>query len=271
MVILDRSQAEQGLDLSKPPTKSSKATELRLDLEMVARGLADTQDEAKGLVMAGKVIVNDQRVDKAGHKVSNTVSIRIKGRSPFVSRAGEKLAGVIDDLDISKSFEGAQVLDVGASTGGFTQCALNLGASGVIALDVGTNQLAWELRTDQRVTTVEQTNIFDYDFGQCPTIDLVTADVSFTSLTRIVEYLAGIEPLKWAGFLVLVKPQFELARDQVPQGGVITKESDRQQAVDRVLEAFATHGRADCVVRDSKVSGRSGNVEIFVWSPARKK
>ncbi len=243
-----------------PPRKSAKT---RLDQALCKRGLAKTTSEAQGLIMAGKVVVGDQRIDKAGHMVADEVEIRIKGDLRFASRAGDKLFGVVDVLRIAHLWDSKVVLDVGASTGGFTDVSLALNAAKVIALDVGTNQLAWELRQDSRVISVEQTDIRDFDRTKFADIDLVIGDVSFTSLARLAPALREAAPRVGVHFLLLVKPQFELPRDVIPDGGIVKDEDLRRLAVQSVSQAMAAVGIDEIAVSDSPVPGRQGNVEIF--------
>lgn len=244
----------------------TKAPKSRLDDELLRRGLCETLETARALIMAGKVVVDEQRQDKPGIKISPTCHVRVKENSKYVSRAGEKLAGAISSFGIEQLFKDKRVLDAGASTGGFTQCALEFGAEEVIAVDVGTNQLAWELRNDKRITSVEKTNIFEYSPDPLKPIDIITADLSFTSLARIVVHLAKLAPQKGASFIVLVKPQFELGKHQVPPGGIIADDSLRREAVNKVRTAFEECGITNIQEQDSKLEGTKGNREIFLFA-----
>jgi 23S rRNA (cytidine1920-2'-O)/16S rRNA (cytidine1409-2'-O)-methyltransferase len=214
----------------------------RLAELLVERGLAASVGEATALVMAGRVVVGDQRVDKAGALVDVAAEVRLKGDARFVSRAGEKLARACADLGLAAQVAGATVLDVGASTGGFTECCLELGAREVLALDVGTNQLAWSLRTDARVRVFEQTDLRAFARPDGVTIDLVVADVSFNSLARLAPAFLAAAGAPRLGFVLLVKPQFELARGEIPAGGVVADDAERARAVDHVAAAFAALG-----------------------------
>ncbi len=242
-------------------TKDDKA---RLDQLLVERGLADTLDVAKRLIMAGEVVVGDQRVDKPGTSVRRDEAIRLKdsgGR--FVSRGGDKLHAALVDLGLDSELEDLVVLDVGASTGGFTDCCLKLGARHVIALDVGTNQLAWELRQDARVTVLEGTDIRAFPKDAHPKADFVVADVSFNSLARLADAFVAAAP--GARFLLLVKPQFERRREQIPAGGVVEDPVLKEEAVRGVVQAFERLGLKKQAAVESKLAGRAGNREIFLY------
>lgn len=248
---------------SKSPAGSDKA---RIDELLVARGLADDLSHARALVMAGKVLVGEQRHDKPGHKVEISCALRVKGESRFVSRGGDKLHAALQDLGMLEALKGQVVLDVGASTGGFTHCCLDLGAKAVIALDVGTGQLAWELRQDPRVTSLERTDIRAFDRTAHPRIDWVVADISFNSLARLAPALRDAAPLAHTRFLVLVKPQFELPRAAVPPGGVVTDPAARDAALEEVRRAFAAAGLGAGRAVPSRLAGRAGNQEIFFFA-----
>ncbi len=246
-----------------PLSKNAKKGQIRLDEAMIERHLATSLPEAQAFIMAGKVVVGDQRVDKAGFLVRKGDTIRVKGQARFVSRAGEKLQGIVDLLGISSLWVGQTILDVGASTGGFTDVSLALGAKKVIALDVGTNQLAWELRQDDRVVSVEKTDIKHFKPELFPEIDLVVGDVSFTSLARLAPYLKHAAPKTGVHFLLLVKPQFELPREKVPAGGIVEDADLRFEAVRQVTHAMAEVGVKEISVTDSPLKGRRGNLEVF--------
>jgi 23S rRNA (cytidine1920-2'-O)/16S rRNA (cytidine1409-2'-O)-methyltransferase len=236
----------------------------RIDVLLVQRGLAVSRDRAKRLLLAGQVLVDDAVVDKAGTRVPVEAAIRVRGADhPYVSRGGLKLAGALDDLAVDVA--GLHCLDVGASTGGFTDCLLVRGAASVVAVDVGTNQLHNRLRQDPRVLSFEQTDIRALDPGQLPhPIALVVVDASFISLRLILPPIAAlIRP--GTPVLALVKPQFEVGREQVGRGGVVKDDEARGAAVDAVAEVavelgFTVEGRVD-----SQVAGaRSGNREVFL-------
>lgn len=225
-------------------------------------GLSESLAAAKALIMSGNVIVDDQRQDKPGIMVRDNAKVRIKGQSRFVSRGGEKLFAAITDLGLEKDFINKVVLDIGASTGGFTDCLLQMGAEKSIALDVGTAQLDWTLRKDPRVVSLEKTDIKDFVPAGSPEIDWVVADVSFTSLAKLIPFIRKSAPK--ARLLLLIKPQFELPRDKIPDGGIVSDDSDRHQAVEIVKQALLNEGYKVVGSIDAKVIGRQGNREIFI-------
>jgi 23S rRNA (cytidine1920-2'-O)/16S rRNA (cytidine1409-2'-O)-methyltransferase len=241
--------------------KSGEKT--RLDALLVARGLADDLTEARALAMAGKVVAGDQRLDKPGALISADTPLRLKDAGRYVSRGGDKLAAALKDFGLEGAVKDAVVLDIGASTGGFTQCCLELGARQVLAVDVGTSQLAWELRQDPRVTVLERTDVRNFTPDAHPAAALVVADVSFNSLARLAPAVAAAAPAA-TDFVLLVKPQFELGRDEVPDGGIVVDQAARQSAVERVVDAFQSVGLAVRAHCDSRVAGRGGNVEVFL-------
>lgn len=242
----------------------------RLDQLMVDLGLVAELKEAVSLIMAGKVIVNDHRIDKPGTLIDRSSNVRLKMATRYASRGGDKLAGAVMDLAIEGIFKGKVVLDVGASTGGFTDYCLRTGAEHVVAVDVGTNQLAWELRTDPRVTVKEKTDIKDFNSGESPAIDIVVGDLSFIALERIAGSIIAAAGDKAEDFILLVKPQFELPVDFVPEGGVVVDDIDRGRALKSACEAFESLGLDLQGSADSRVSGASGNREIFVWFKRKK-
>ena len=236
----------------------------RLDELVLARGLADTRTKAQALILAGRVLVNDAPVDKPGTRVAQDVAVRVRGEERrYVSRGGEKLAGALADLGVSVA--GKRCLDVGASTGGFTDCLLQHGAEHVIALDVGYGQLDVKLRGDARVTVVERVNAREMGVEHMPpeqAIGLVVVDVSFISATLVLPRIAAVAPR--ADVLVMVKPQFEVGRERVGKGGVVRDDADRAAAVARVREAAATLGYAARGEAESRLAGPAGNREVFV-------
>lgn len=245
--------------------KKTKPSKARADAALVARGLAESLDLARALIMAGKVLAGtgERKLAKASDWVADDEPLRVKDASRYVSRAGEKLLFALEDLNLTTFVSGKSVLDVGCSTGGFTQVCLELGAAHVLALDVGANQLAWELRNDARVTVLERTDLREFDPLAFPPIDLVVADVSFNSLARLAPAFLRAAPN--AAFLLLVKPQFELARYEVPDGGVVLDDALRDEAVDRVAQAFVGLGLPVGKRLDARVAGRTGNREIFYF------
>lgn len=239
---------------------------LRLDQALVDLGLAPSRERAQALIRAGLVVVCDHRIDKPGHKVESAAPIRVKGEvCPYVSRGGLKLQSALDRFGI-KDVNGVTALDVGASTGGFTDCLLQHGAAKVWAVDTGRGQLHEKLRQDERVTLREQANARELtiDWVGGRPVDLVVIDVSFISLRLVIPPLASIlNPNGWV--LALVKPQFEAGRDQVGKGGVV-----RDPAVHRrVLADFAEFARSTnwriLGICRAEPPGPAGNREFFFW------
>lgn len=236
---------------------------VRLDDELVNRGFAESKEKAQRLIMAGQVIVADSRIDKVGTLIKASEMIRIKGKNnPYVSRAGNKLAGALEAWP-QVSIEGKVALDLGASTGGFTDCLLQKGATKVYAVDVGTNQLVWQLRNDPRVCSLEKTHAKMLNTSLVPEpIDLVTVDVSFTSLRYVLPFTFPLLSEN-AILLCLVKPQFEVERHLVGPGGIVAETEG-----EKVLTAFLQWVEAQelqCHAQmKSPVKGRDGNQEYFV-------
>jgi len=233
----------------------------RLDERLVADGFADSRAKAQALILAGAVLVDGAVVDKAGTRVREDAAVSLRGQARrFVSRGGEKLAGALDDLGIDP--RGRACLDVGASTGGFTDCLLQRGARSVVAVDVGYGQLDAKLRADPRVESLERTNA--RLLGSLPgPIDLVTVDVSFISARLILPRLAELAPR--ADWLVLVKPQFEVGRGRVGKGGVVRDDALRAEAVASVRSAAEALGRRALGEAPSRLPGPKGNREVFLW------
>jgi 23S rRNA (cytidine1920-2'-O)/16S rRNA (cytidine1409-2'-O)-methyltransferase len=236
----------------------------RLDTLLAERGLFETRTRAAAAVMAGAVRVGDRAARKPGELVATDADLEVAARPEFVSRGGVKLANALDALGIEAS--GRRALDVGASTGGFTDCLLQRGAAAVIALDVAYGELHWGLRNDERVTVVERRNARSLRPEELPYApDLIVADLAFISLTKVLPaVLAAAAP----GFdcLALVKPQFEVGRSRVGKGGVVREAADRRSA----LVAVASHARDEIGVAvlgfaSSGLPGPAGNRETFVW------
>ena len=229
---------------------------------MVREGLAASRSRAQALIRSGRVLVDDVPVDKPGTRVAEAASLRVRGAdAAFVSRGGEKLRGALDALGLDP--RGARCLDVGASTGGFTDCLLQAGAAHVVSVDVGYGQLALALRRDPRVTVLERTHGARLTRDQVPgPIEWVTVDVSFISATRILERLPEVAP--GARVLVLVKPQFEVGRERVGKGGVVRDEADRRAAVAAVAAAGRALGYRVAGEAASPLAGPRGNREVFL-------
>lgn len=239
----------------------------RLDERVVREGLAESRSAAQALILSGRVLVDDVPVDKPGTRIAAEKALRLKGGArPFVSRGGEKLAAALDDLGLDPT--GRVCLDVGASTGGFTDCLLQRGAVRVVAVDVGHGQIHSRLALDPRVEVREGVNarhLAPADFVD--RFELVVADVSFISLELVLPALAACAPQ--ADWVVLVKPQFEVGREQVGKGGVVRDDALRAGAADKIARAARAHGRFERGRVDSRVPGPKGNREIFLWLSAR--
>jgi 23S rRNA (cytidine1920-2'-O)/16S rRNA (cytidine1409-2'-O)-methyltransferase len=245
----------------------SKARRKRLDLLLVERGLAGTPQKALALILAGEVQVNGARADKAGVAVAADARVDVTSRSQkFSSRGGFKLAGALEDFSLDPS--GRVCLDVGCSTGGFTDCLLQRGASRVYAVDVNVSQLAWKLQQDPRVVRVEH-NARELRREDVPEpVSLVTADVSFISVAKV---LAPACPLASPGseFLILVKPQFELRKQEVAPGGIVLDAALHEKAIEKVRRAAEAAGLECLGVRPSKLRGAEGNQEYFLHARKR--
>lgn len=238
----------------------------RLDQHLVERGLAPTRSRAEALIRAGRVLVDDVPVDKPGTPVRAGAAVRLRGEERrYVSRGGDKLAGALEDLSIDA--RGLLCLDIGASTGGFSDCLLQAGARHVVAVDVGYGQLAASLREDARVTVMERCNARHLEPGAVPAeADLVVVDVSFISARLLLPALRAAAPR--ADLLVMVKPQFEVGREHVGKGGVVRDPELRADAVRAVCEAAEALGWRPRGQAESRVAGPKGNREIFLWLEA---
>jgi len=235
----------------------------RLDLIMVAKGLAKSRQQAKALIMAGKVLVNNQIMAKPGVLVARDDHIDFKGEEiPYVSRGGLKLEKALQAFRIDLT--GLVCLDAGASTGGFTDCLLQHGASRVFAVDVGYGQLAWKIRQDPRVIVIERTNIRHMPAETIPQpVDLVTIDVSFISLKIVVP--AVIKFMKQDGaILALIKPQFEVGKGKVGKGGVVRDPALHAEVQKDLLNFFSKQGLFSRAVIPSPILGPKGNKEFFI-------
>ncbi|HQZ96597.1 MAG TPA: TlyA family RNA methyltransferase [Pyrinomonadaceae bacterium] len=236
----------------------------RIDKLLVELGLADSRNRAQALVMAGVVLADDRRVEKPSEKINISATVRLKGASletKYVGRGGLKLEAALREFEIDPT--GWDCIDIGASTGGFTDCLLQHGAKRIVAIDSGTNQLVWSLRNDARVEVRERTNARDLtpdDFDR--TFDLAVMDVSFISVKKVIP--AIIPLLKPAGMLVvLIKPQFEVGRGEVGKGGIV-REPEKHERVVTEINAFAVeNGLAVKGIIDSPILGAEGNKEFL--------
>ena len=239
-------------------------TKERLDKLVVERGLAPSRERARALVLAGQVLVDERVVDKVGSQIPVSCNIRIRGSDiPYVSRGGLKLEKALQVFSIDVT--GRRVMDVGASTGGFTDCLLQHGASGVIAVDVGYGQLAWSLRKDERVVNFERTNIRHLKSDDLPwKPDLAVIDASFISLEKVLP--PTLELLRRpAQILALVKPQFEVGRGKVGKGGVVRDSVIHEQVLDKIRALALDLGCNIMGVDESPVLGPKGNREFLIY------
>ena len=233
----------------------------RLDVAVCERGLADSRQRAQALILAGKVLVNNVPIMKSGAFIRSEDELILKGGEiPYVSRGGVKLAGALDALGVSP--EGCICLDIGASTGGFTDCLLQRGAQKVYAVDVGYGQLAWKLQTDSRVVSLERTNFRYMDpIVITDSIDLIVIDVSFISLKYIIPVAAKMLSPN-TKILPMMKPQFEVGREDVGNG-VITDPALHQRVLDELTDFFEDQGFSVSAIVPSPILGPKGNTEFF--------
>ena len=246
------------------PAPRRRAGRQRADLLLVERGLVESREEAQALIMAGAVAGPGGPVQKAGTFLKSDTPLEVKERLPYVSRGGVKLAHGLDTWcdEYGIKLDGITALDVGASTGGFTDCLLQRGVSRVYAVDVGYGQLHYKLRSDPRVVCMEKVNV-RYPFDLPETVDLLVADVSFISLT-----MALPEPLGWlradGDGIVLIKPQFEASRGEVGRGGIVRDDDLRADILRRVQDWLAARDDVDLLdTIDSPITGDAGNREFL--------
>jgi 23S rRNA (cytidine1920-2'-O)/16S rRNA (cytidine1409-2'-O)-methyltransferase len=242
---------------------------VRLDKLLLARNLAPSRHKAQAIIGAGKVFVNGQLADKAGSSYASDCSIEIKGSdSPFVSRGGLKLAAALESFQVSP--KGLICADFGASTGGFTDCLLQGGATHVFAIDVGYGQLAWKLRTDDRVTVMERTNaryLTPDDISQ--PIELGVVDASFISLKLLLPPLLQLFRTRTSiKIIALIKPQFEVGKGKVGKGGVVRDEHLHQQVIEDIKNFSLELGLTDIDVIESPIKGPKGNKEFLIYLDA---
>ncbi|MBT1076848.1 TlyA family RNA methyltransferase [Geobacter grbiciae] len=249
--------------MTSPASPSGIRNRERLDKLLVDRGLVQSRERARALIMAGQVVVNDHLADKAGTQVPLDADIRLKGEDiPFVSRGGLKLARALDEfgLDVSDMV----AIDVGASTGGFTDCLLQRGARKVYAVDVGYGQLAWKLRQDPRVVNLEKTNIRYLEPDALPEVpDLAVIDASFISLDKVLP--STLRLIRDGGAVVaLIKPQFEVGKGEVGKGGVVRDEGKHREVVDNVVALAESLDLQVGGITESPILGPKGNREFLI-------
>lgn len=255
---LERDRAIDRVNLSTMLRKE------RLDKLLVAKGIVQSREKARALIMAGKVAVEGEKVDKPGAQINVEAHLQLRGKdSPYVSRGGEKLEGVLGTFEIDP--RGMVVMDVGASTGGFTDCVLQKGAQKVYAIDVGYGQLAWKLQRDPRVINLERRNIryLKREEVQEET-DLILIDTSFISIEKFLPSLIGF--LKEGGTILgLIKPQFEVGKGEVGKGGVVRDGTLHQKVMDRILKFSRGLGLKVLGLTESPLLGPKGNKEFFIY------
>lgn len=243
---------------------AEKVEKERLDVLLVQQGLANSRELAKAYIMAGNVYVDGQKEDKAGTKVAVTAKLEVKGNQmKYVSRGGYKLEKAMDVFGIR--LNGKICLDIGASTGGFTDCMLQNGASKVYAIDVGYGQFAWKLRNDERVVCLEKTNVRYVTHEQVPDEgDFASIDVSFISLTKVLPAVLGV--LGEKGQLVcLIKPQFEAGREKVGKKGVVRDSSVHREVIEMIVEYVCTQSLGILGLDFSPIKGPEGNIEYLIY------
>jgi len=238
---------------------------IRIDQLLVDRSLAPSHAQAKSLIMAGKVLVNDVVIDKPGTLVSHDANVRLKDISKYVSRGGLKLEKALSEFSIDVRNKVA--LDVGLSTGGFTDCLLQHGAKKIYGVDVGTNQLHWKIVSDARVVSFEKENFRHFDFAKIPKpVGLVVMDVSFISLKSLIPKVVELFR-RDAGkhiLVALIKPQFEVSKDKVGKGGIVRDEKARQDVVANLTTFVQEQGFENVRVTESPITGSDGNVEYLI-------
>ena len=247
---------------SESAARKKKPDKARVDILLVERGLAPSRQRAQALLLAGQVRVDGVKVDKAGMQVANEARLEIAGGTlRYASRAGLKLEGALEDFALRP--RDRVCMDVGSSTGGFTDCLLQNGARKVFAVDVTIGQLDWKLRSDPRVVTIEKDARYLKPEDIVEQADFVTVDVSFISVTKILPAIIPLASPR-ADFVILIKPQFELVKRNVGKGGIVRDPALHLQAIDGVAHAASAGGLAIVSVRPSRLAGAEGNQEFFL-------
>jgi len=239
-----------------------------LDKLLVDRGMAETRQRAQSLIRSGVVLVGDVPKDKPGTQVRDDAAVRIKGNPlPYVSRGGLKLEAALDAFNVDP--KGRVAADLGASTGGFTDCLLQRGATTVYAIDVGYGQLAWSLRNDDRVVVMERTNARHLESLPEP-VSLLVGDLSFISLTKVLPAIMRLSNAE-TDIVLLIKPQFEVGRSALAKGGVVKNDAIRHAAIDSIVAAATSAGARVHGVIDSPIKGaKKGNVEALIHCTVEK-
>lgn len=241
----------------------------RLDLLLVERGLFPSREQARAAIMAGEVLVDQVKLDKAGAPVDPACEVRLLGKKlAYVSRGGLKLEKAVAVFGLELS--GKKIIDIGSSTGGFTDCCLQQGAALVYAVDVGTNQLAWKLRSDPRVKVLEKTNARTLDRSIIDDqVDMLVADVSFISLTLALPAAVEHQLKPYGEVVCLIKPQFEAGREAVGKGGVVRDAAVHRQVIEKIIAAFSAMGLAVRGLDYSPITGADGNIEYLIYGVKR--
>ncbi len=237
---------------------------IRLDQLLLKKGITESREKARALIIEGKVFVNGNKVEKPGSMVDENSEVTLCGETiPYVSRGGLKLEHAIKHFNID--IKDKVAMDVGASTGGFTDCILQHGAKRVYAIDVGYGQIAWKLRTDPRVIAIERTNIRYMERERIPEpVDIATVDVSFISLKLVIPKV--LEFLKPDGEIVaLIKPQFEVGKGEVEKGGIVRSKDKREKAVEDIKNFFESLSLKVIGVVESPIKGQKGNIEYLIY------
>jgi len=240
-----------------------KSKKVRIDRLILDRGFVESREKGQAIILAGNVLVNGQKVEKAGALVPEDADIRILGEPmPYVSRGGLKLEAALREFKITVT--GRTAIDVGASTGGFTDCLLQHGCRKVYAVDVGYGQLAWKLRQDPRVISIERTNIREINPALIPELlDISVIDASFISLEKIIPSVLKLLA-RDGEIIALIKPQFEVGKGQVGKGGIVRNETARKAVVERIVEFVHELGLEVKGVMPSPITGQDGNVEYLL-------
>ena len=241
----------------------------RLDKYLTDLGYFETKSKAAAAILAGHVKINDEYITKAGFQINPTKEYEIVVKSmPFVSRGGFKLKKALDTFPVK--IEGRICLDAGASTGGFTDCLLQNGAKFVYAADVGYGQLDWKIRSDERVKTIERTNLKNCAFEEIysenePIADLLVCDLSFISLTKVLPYLKNLLSPDFHEMILLIKPQFEAGKEKVEKGGVVRDKKVHQEVIENVINCAKELNYSINDLTFSSIKGPSGNIEYLIW------
>ena len=264
---MNKSGKAEGAGGPAGASSTGKARKTRLDVLVFERGLAPSRERAQALLLAGSILVNGQKATKPGTKVASDARVEMIGEpQKYVSRGGLKLEGALEDFGVSP--EGRICLDVGSSTGGFTDCLLQQGATRVYAVDVSNDQMDWKLRQDPRVKFIEKNARYLEPVDIAERAQLAVMDVSFISAAKVLPALVTTVTTG-AEILVLIKPQFELAKGEVGKGGIVKDAALHQKAIDGVTDAAAALGLEILGVKPSHIAGTEGNQEFFLHARAR--